>query len=127
MSDALPPVGLRLSRIEAQVLADSAKARTAAMVAAQRKHDGLVRQVLDDARDRAGLTAGVDYAFAFADDFSAITFTPTGAQAKAPEAPPEAEAVLPVPPSLKGAAKARAHGLDDSFTPSPPSPPGGPT
>jgi hypothetical protein len=95
------------------------------MLAAQKKHDALVRQVLDDARDRAGLVSGAEYSFAFADDFSAITFTPTGS-AKAPEAPPEAEAVLPVPPSLKGAARARAHALDDSFTPSPPTA-GGPT
>lgn len=125
MTAPLPPVGLRLARVERELLAESAKARTAAMVAAQKRHDGFVQRVLDDARDRAGLVAGAEYAFAFEADFSAITFTPTG-QAKAPEAPPEAEAVLPVPPSLKGAAKARATALDDSFAPSPP-PPGGPT
>lgn len=125
MTAPLTPVGLRLARLEREVLVESAKARTAAFAAAQRKHDDLVRRVLDDARDRAGLAAGVEYSFAFEADFSAITFTPTG-QAKATEAPPEPEAVLPVPPSLKGAAKARAHAPDDSFTPSPPAP-GGPT
>lgn len=119
MTAPLTPVGLRLAQVERELLAESAKARTAAMVAAQRKHDGFVKRVLDDARDRAGLVAGAEYSFAFAGDFSAITFTPTGAPAPAPE--PEAEAVLPVPPSLKGAAKARAHALDNSFTPSPPS------
>lgn len=126
MTAPLTPVGLRLARVERELLADSAKTRTAAMVAAQRKHDDFVRRVLDDARDRAGLAAGVEYSFAFADDFSAITFTPTG-QAKAPEPAHEPEAVLPVPPSLKGAAKARAQALDDSLAPSPPATPGGPT
>lgn len=123
MTAPLTPVGLRLARLEREVLVESAKARTAAFAAAQKRHDDLVRRVLDDARERAGLVAGVDYAHAFEGDYSAITFTPTGAS-KAAEPAPEAEAVLPVPPSLKGAAKARANAPDDSFTPSSP---GGPT